>query len=199
MNVKDIVSKAVLEISENWERALARAENHRFVLSVSSIGPNSRLAHPNFISGAKYMTIGKDFASGPGLRMECIEDFRGQKFSPELVIGGNVIFNYYCHVGVINKITLGNNVLIGSHVLITDHSHGVLERTDVPFVDRRLESKGEVIIGDNVWIGENACIMPGVRIGAGSIIGANSVVTHDVPPYSLCVGVPAKIIRHLDS
>lgn len=198
MNIKDIVSKTVFGISKNWCRALTRAENKKFVYSAASIGSNCRLAHPIFITGAKYMTIGRDFASGPGLRMECIDNYRGQKFIPELIIGDNVVFNYYCHIGVINKITLGNNILVGSRVLITDHSHGILEKTEDPFVDRQLVSKGEVVIEDNVWIGENACIMPGVRIGKGSIIGANSVVTHDVPPYSLCVGAPARIIRTIN-
>ena len=61
---------------------------------------------------------------------------------------------------------------------------------------RQLVSKGEVIIEDNVWIGNNVCILGGVRIGMGSIIGANTVVTKDIPPYSIAAGVPAKIISH---
>ena len=54
----------------------------------------------------------------------------------------------------------------------------------------------EVVIGDDVWIGERVIIMPGVHIGSGSIIGANAVVTHDIPPYSIAGGVPARVIKH---
>ena len=52
-----------------------------------------------------------------------------------------------------------------------------------------------VVIGENVWIGDKATILPGVSIGDGAVIGANAVVTKDVPPYSVVVGNPAKIIN----
>ena len=155
------------------------------------------VSFPYRIIGAQYMKIGESFSSLPGLRIECIDTYDDQHFSPKLIIGDGVSFNYYCHVGCINKIVIGNHVMVGSYVLITDHSHGGLERTSVPVAKRKLLSKGPVIIGDNVWIGEHACIMPGVTIGEGSIIGANAVVTHDVPPYSVAVGVPAKVVKQL--
>ena len=69
----------------------------------------------------------------------------------------------------------------------------------MPVAKRRLHSKGPIIIEDNVWIGENACILENVRIGKCSIIGANAVVTHDIPPYSVAVGVPAKVIKTIRS
>jgi acetyltransferase-like isoleucine patch superfamily enzyme len=62
---------------------------------------------------------------------------------------------------------------------------------------RPLISKGKVIIGDNVWIGEGAMILPNVHIGEGAIIAANSVVTKDIPAYSIAVGIPAKIIKNI--
>jgi acetyltransferase-like isoleucine patch superfamily enzyme len=62
---------------------------------------------------------------------------------------------------------------------------------------RPLISKGEVVIGDNVWIGEGAMILPNVHIGEHAIIAANSVVTKDIPAYSIAAGVPAKIIKHI--
>jgi virginiamycin A acetyltransferase len=60
--------------------------------------------------------------------------------------------------------------------------------------DRR-RSKGDVVIGNDVWIGFNAIILSGVKIGDGAVIGAGSVVTHDVPPYAIVAGCPARIIR----
>ena len=160
-------------------------------------GESMNLPLPHHILGAQYMQIGRHFSSLPGLRMECLDEYHGQHFSPKLLIGEGVSFNSYCHVGVINRVEIGDNVMIGSFVLITDHSHGELARSEIPFAERPLLSKGPVIIEDNVWIGEHACIMPGVTIGEGSIIGANAVVTHDVPPYSVAVGVPAKVVKQL--
>lgn len=64
-----------------------------------------------------------------------------------------------------------------------------------PPILRPLTSKGKVTIGRNVWIGDKATILPGITIGDGAIIGANAVVTHDVPPLSVAVGNPARIIE----
>lgn len=58
---------------------------------------------------------------------------------------------------------------------------------------RTLYSKGPVVLGDNVWIGQNVSVMPDVVIGEGCIIGANSVVTHDIPAFSIAAGCPAKL------
>lgn len=139
------------------------------------------------------------FTAGEGLRMECIDKYAGEEFTPYLEIGNGVVINRNCHIGCINKIVIGDNVLLGSGILITDHSHGFLndKKMDESYIHRKLLSKGPIYIGDNSWIGENACIMPNVSIGKGCIIGANSVVTHNIPDHSLAVGAPAKIIKSL--
>ena len=59
-------------------------------------------------------------------------------------------------------------------------------------------SKGDVIIEDGCWLGVGVCILPGVKIGKNSVIGANSIVTRDVPEYSIAVGNPAQIIKKYD-
>jgi lipopolysaccharide O-acetyltransferase len=53
----------------------------------------------------------------------------------------------------------------------------------------------DVIIGEGVWLGQRVCVLPGVTIGAHSIIGAGGIVTRDIPPYSIAVGIPAKVIK----
>jgi len=110
-----------------------------------------------------------------------------------------VVLNWNVHIGAINQINIGNNVLIGSHVLITDHMHGTLSKDDMLVVPvrRRLNSRGGVIIEDDVWIGEGVAVLPGVHIGRGAIIGANAVVVSDVAPETIVGGVPARLIRHL--
>ena len=67
----------------------------------------------------------------------------------------------------------------------------------MPPAERPLSSKGRVAIGKNVWLGANVCVLPGVNIGDGVTIAAGSVVTHDIPSYSMAAGVPARIIKSL--
>ena len=96
--------------------------------------------------------------------------------------------------------TIGNNVLLGHAVYISDNNHGMSnsDALKIPPVERQLYSKGAVRIGNNVWIGRHVCIMPGVTIGDNCIIGANSVVTKDVPANCVAVGLPAQIIKMIN-
>lgn len=103
------------------------------------------------------------------------------------------------HIGAINSITIEDNVLIASKVFITDHNHGNYSginqgSPDTIPTERPLHSN-PVIIEKNVWLGEYVSILPGVRIGEGSIVGAMSVVNKDIPPHSIAVGSPAKVIK----
>ena len=125
----------------------------------------------------------------PGLRIECWDKYAGYSYFPQIVIGNNVSCNYRCHIGAVNKIVIGNNVLMGSQVLIIDHAHGEgnVDMFQAP-IDRKLFSKGPIVIEDNVWIGDGVCILANVTIGCNSIIGANAVITKDIPPYSTVVG-----------
>lgn len=122
-------------------------------------------------------------------------DNKQEKKRIKVEIGDNCNFGAMNHITCSNRITIGNNVLTGKWVTITDNSHGSTQKEHMvlPPLDRPLFSKGEVIISDDVWIGDGARIMPGVTIGKGAVIGANSVVTKDIPPYSVAYGSPAVI------
>lgn len=151
------------------------------------------------LRGGKYISIGDKVSIGKNVTLTAWDRYQEQRFTPEITIGNNSSIGDDSHITAINKIWIGNNVLTGKKILITDNSHGVSEYSllSVAPSKRPLYSKGPVIIEDNVWIGEKSSVMPGVRIGYGSIIAANSVVTHDVPPYSVVAGIPAKVVKIL--
>lgn len=144
--------------------------------------------------------IGNGFRADRGLILIALQEYRGEKFDSSIEIGNNFDTGFDCHIGAINRIEIGNNVLFGSKVYITDHFHGNIKENEleIPPIERPLISKGEVIIKDNVWIGDNVVIMPNVVIEEGCIIGANAVVTKSIPTGSVVAGVPAKIIKRLD-
>lgn len=112
-----------------------------------------------------------------------------------LRIGNNVSINSNVCIAPCDggHVAIGNNVLIGQNVVIraADHGHDDVGR---PMIEQG-HVGGKILIEDDVWIGANCVITTNVVIGQHSIVGAGSVVTHDVPPYCIVAGVPARIVR----
>lgn len=149
--------------------------------------------------GLKSVKIGNSVWIQEHTIIGCWTEYRGQNFTPSISIGNNCNIGAYNHISACNKIVIGDGLLTGRHVIINDNSHGGLsyEEADIPPAQRKLTIKGEVIIGNNVWIGDKAAVLSGVHVGNNVIIAANAVVTKDVPDNSLVAGVPAKVIKRL--
>lgn len=166
---------------------------------ISIIGSNLYVEKIPSVVGGKHIIIGDNFSSGKNLLLQAWDSYNGEQLNnnPSIIIGNSVSFMRGCHLSAIEHIIIGDGTLLGDNVFITDNYHGKSERheMDVPPLKRELYSKGGVTIGKNVWIGRNVCVMPDVKIGDGAVVGANSVVTKDVPAYSIVAGVPAQIIR----
>ena len=160
---------------------------------------NIFLCYPLYLKGGKYIETGNNVDFDQRLCLEAIDFFLNDNFKPIIVFGDNVSIQKDCHIGAINKIIIGNNVLIASKVYISDHSHGEIniDALKNPPAKRKLFSKGPVIIEDNVWIGEGVVILPNVTLGENTIVGANSVVTKAFPKNSVVAGNPAILIRKL--
>lgn len=168
-------------------------------ISCKQCGENLMLTWPITYMGLTKVSIGKNLRGGCRLKIRTFSNWQDQNFQPEILIGDNVNIETDCHISAINKIVIDDNVLIASFVYISDHAHGETNENPCNTVplERPLISKGPIHICKNVWIGEKVSILPGVTIGEGSIIGANSVVTKDIPAYSVAVGVPARVIKTL--
>ncbi|MFN8488767.1 MAG: DapH/DapD/GlmU-related protein [Caldilineaceae bacterium] len=124
---------------------------------------------PDGIYGYKQITVGNDVFIGPGAQ-----------------------FN----VTLRSSINIGNKVMFGPHVSILTGKH------DTSTVGRFMLDLGDfakpgddapVVIEDDVWVASHAIILRGVTLGRGCVIGAGAIVTHDIPPYALAVGVPAQV------
>jgi len=136
--------------------------------------------------------IGNNFTLGKYAVIECTGVLRNVGNS--LKIGNNVGINHYCFIGVRGNITIGDNVIFGPRVNVFSENH-IFNSLDVPIKNQGVEKK-DTIIGNDVWIGASVSIMPGVKIGNGCVIAAGSVVTKDVPDFSVIAGMPAKIIKN---
>lgn len=174
----------------------------------ASIGPRDDRAHrfksfgerslimwkPNTIFNEQYIEIGNDTLIGPGVSLsagmvpgqECIT-------SPVVSIGDRCLIGKGSGIVGHFSITIGNDVWTGHHVYITDQNHGYEDAT-IP-ISRQSQPERPVVIGDGSWLGFGSVVLPGVTIGKHVVIGANSVVTKDIPDYSVAVGSPARVIR----
>jgi len=104
-----------------------------------------------------------------------------------------------CLIAAKSRIQIGNHVMFGPEVTIRGGNHRIdlvgRFMTSVTNEEKRPEDDRGVVIEDDVWVGTRAIILHGVLIGRGSVIGAGAVVTKDVPPYALVVGVPASVVK----
>lgn len=169
----------------------------KWLCTALNIDKTNHFGKRSVVFGRGYMRFGSNNAFGHGFMISAWRTKGGD--APQIIIGNGCDFGYYNHITCCNKITIGDGVLTGMHVIISDNSHGHI-RTDengIRPVDRPLVSKGEVVIGNNVWIGDKASILAGVHIGEGAIIAANAVVTKDVPSFTVVGGVPAKVIKEI--
>lgn len=164
-------------------------------------GKHSMISYPCYLQGkgSKRIEVGDFTHIQNNCILACWTEHCGKVYKPSITIGDNCNIGSYTQLTSCNRIVVGNGVLMGRYVLITDNAHGGLSINDASIRPSRREliSKGEVIIGNNTWIGERVVILPGVHIGENVIIGANSVVSKDVPDNCIVVGASSRIIRQL--
>jgi acetyltransferase-like isoleucine patch superfamily enzyme len=166
------------------------------------------------IRQAKYLSVGRNFIAQDNCEINCLSK-RGLVFGDKvtvgsyaiirptnlyggepgegLKIGNNSSIGPYAYIGCSGYIEIGDNVMMSPRVSIYSENHNFSEASQ-PMIEQGV-TRSFVKIEDDCWIAANSIILAGVTIGKGSIVAAGSVVTKDVPPYSIVGGNPAKIIK----
>lgn len=118
--------------------------------------------------------------------------YRSIELGSNVYIGPRATFN-----SSISTIRIGNKVLFGPEVMIMggDHRFDLVGKYIFDITEKLPENDKDILIEDDVWVGARVVILKGVTIGRGSVIGAGSVVTKSIPPYSVAVGNPARVVR----
>ena len=154
-------------------------------------GMNAKFRFGGSVKKGDHIYIGKDFFIGKDflLGVYPINGIYGR-----LSIGNNVVAQERVRISAALSVTIGNDVLMASDILITDNNHGMDISSDKSFMLQEI-SASPVVIGDGSWLGEKCTILPGSIIGEKCIIGANSVVSGKIPSFTIAVGIPAKPIK----
>ncbi|MBF0231722.1 MAG: acyltransferase [Desulfamplus sp.] len=182
-------------IKKIWFKLLKLYVGHFLEPQLESLGRNSYVVKPWYIEvfGGP-VTIGENItllaSSDKRTRLTVWSD---KKDIPGIYIGDHVLISPGVRISAAREIMISDNCMIASNAYITDSDwHGIYDRSLPP------DTAYPVKLENNVWIGDSAIICKGVTIGQNSIIGAGAVVSSDIPPDSIAVGNPARVVRTLD-
>ena len=162
-----------------------------YPIQFKKFGKKSRIDKPLRIDGKEYIEISDRVYVQPYSWLAC-QPLTGCS-NPLLSIGNGSVIGNFNHIYATRKIVIEDHVLTADKVYISDNLHDY-SSPDIPIVNQLIKQIGEVHIGEGSWLGENVCVI-GASIGKHCTIGANSVVTHDIPDYSVAVGSPARVIK----
>lgn len=123
-----------------------------------------------------------------------MHEYYGKSYPSEIKIGNNVSFGAYDRIASAYSVIIEDDVLFAAFVHVTDHSHGY-EDIQTPISKQDIIYKGPVVIKKGSWLAFGCHILSGVTVGEHSVVAANSVVTKDVPPYSIVAGNPARVVK----
>ena len=149
------------------------------------------------IYNPQHISIGEDCVIGERTTLCPLHQHNEKMYPSEINIGNRVRIGSYNCIASAYSVTIEDDVLFAAYVHITDHSHGY-EDIQFPICKQDIIHKGPVVIGRGSWLAFGCHILSGVTIGEHAVVAANSVVTKDVPAYTIVAGNPAKAIKKYD-
>ena len=168
----------------------------RYKLLLGSFGWKSILISPMNIQGRKEIFIGNNVIVGYKVWLAAMCGKSSINCKEGLFIEEGCRIGNFNHIYATKRIVIHSNVLTADKVYISDNIHGY-EDPNIPIYRQPIIQKPFVEIGEGSWLGENVCVI-GATIGKHCVIGANSVVTNNIPDYSVAVGSPARVIKRYD-
>jgi len=159
-------------------------------------GPGSRLGRGARLIGAEYVRVGSRVLLGERAWVNAKDD-RGDG-TATLNIGDGTYIGRFAQINAWRSVTIGRDVLIADRVFISDADHNFSDR-ETPIRLQGDSFLGAVTLRDGCWIGIGAVILPGVTVGRNAVVAANAVVTDDVPDHAVVGGIPARVIRQIQS
>ncbi|MGL6401534.1 acyltransferase [Aeromonas hydrophila] len=145
---------------------------------------------PDEINGSEYISIGNRVVIRNSSWLLAL---KSSDVEPILEIHDDVYIGRYVHIVSTNNVIIKCGVLIADKVYISDNIHQYHD-TGIPIKEQPILCKGPVTINEGAWLGENVCVI-GASVGKNSVVAANSVVTKDVPDYTVVAGAPARVIK----
>ncbi|AWW30601.1 acyltransferase [Echinicola strongylocentroti] len=166
------------------------------------------------IRQARYLSVGKNFIAQDNCEINCLSqkgivfgdkvtvgsyaiirptNLYGGEAGVGLKVGNNSSIGPYAYIGCSGYIEIGDNVMMSPRVSIYSENHNFGD-TENPMIEQGV-TRSFAKIEDDCWIASNSIILAGVTVGRGSVVAAGSVVTKDVPPYSIVGGNPAKLLK----
>jgi lipopolysaccharide O-acetyltransferase len=161
---------------------------HRF-------GASSVIVPPARIQGAEFIEVGDGALIHEHVWFE-VQSREGQP-TPQLVIGDNAMLNRFVKIVCLGSVTLGRRCVLSDRVYISDVEY-VPGHAGVAPMQRPLTDPLPIVIGEGAFLGVGTVVKPGVTIGEFAYIAAAAIVTNDIPPRSLAIGVPARVVRQYD-
>jgi len=181
-----LLAKLWLAFASVGKNLARRARPHILRARGMQVGPRLHLEGPIDVTAPKSIALGADVRLGKGVYLAALSSGRITAGDRVYIGRGTIILSH-------QSVTIGPDTMISQMCHITDAGHGTAPGALMR--EQPVESK-PVIIGADVWIGAGASVLPGVTIGDGAVIGARAVVTKDIPPNAIAVGMPAKVIRY---
>ena len=166
-------------------------------LQFKEFGSGSYIRKPLLILNPENIAIGERVSIREGIRLEVVRSTDAR--IPSLSIGHDTNIEQDVHIVCHSRIRIGNNVSVTGRCSIVDVTHPYDDVNDPEKIGARIKDEDSFVeIDDGSFIGVGSVILPNVRIGKCVVVGANSVVTHDIPDYSVAGGAPAVILKRYD-